>query len=137
VPAPSPSELRRKYLLDPEIAFLNHGSFGACPRPVFERYQSWQRELEREPVDFLALRLPDLLGDARTTLAAYLRCAPTGLALAPDAMVGQMPLSDFRTRTTASPSGSSHAITSRSRSRTNCFASPSRATRRARRSTAS
>src|SRR5579859_5471990 len=38
--------LRAQFLLDPEVAFLNHGSFGACPRPVFERYQAWQRELE-------------------------------------------------------------------------------------------
>ncbi|HEY8706288.1 MAG TPA: hypothetical protein VIL98_16165 [Gaiellaceae bacterium] len=37
------------FLLDPDV---NHGSFGACPRPVFERYQAWQLELEREPVNF-------------------------------------------------------------------------------------
>jgi isopenicillin-N epimerase len=42
VAAPSPEELRREFLLDPEVAFLNHGSFGACPRLVFERYQAWQ-----------------------------------------------------------------------------------------------
>ena len=74
--APSPTELRREYLLDPEVAFLNHGSFGACPRPVFERYQAWQRELEHEPVDFLARRLPGLLDRARATLATYLGCRP-------------------------------------------------------------
>ncbi|HET8557265.1 MAG TPA: aminotransferase class V-fold PLP-dependent enzyme [Gaiellaceae bacterium] len=88
MPAPSPSELRREHLLDPEIAFLNHGSFGACPRPVFERYQARQRELEREPVDFLARRLPDLLNSARTALAGYLGCAPTDLAFVQNATTG-------------------------------------------------
>ena len=34
------------FLLDPEFVFLNHGSFGATPRPVFQAYQAWQAELE-------------------------------------------------------------------------------------------
>jgi isopenicillin-N epimerase len=88
VAAPSAANLRREFLLDPEVAFLNHGSFGACPRPVFERYQAWQLELEREPVDFLARRLPDLLDDARASLAGYLGCAPADLAFVPNATTG-------------------------------------------------
>ena len=60
------------FLLDPEVIFLNHGSFGACPKPVFEVYQNWQRELERQPVEFLGRRITELLADARTRLAAYL-----------------------------------------------------------------
>jgi len=64
--------LRTEFLLDPDIVFLNHGSFGACPRPVFERYQWWQRELERQPVEFLGRRLAELMAAARTSLANYL-----------------------------------------------------------------
>jgi isopenicillin-N epimerase len=86
--APAAADLRREFLLDPEIAFLNHGSFGACPHPVFERYQAWQRELERQPVEFLDRRLPGLLDDARSTLAAYLGCPPTELAFVPNATTG-------------------------------------------------
>ncbi|HZD87321.1 MAG TPA: aminotransferase class V-fold PLP-dependent enzyme [Gaiellaceae bacterium] len=82
---PDPAELRREFLLDPEVAFLNHGSFGACPRPVFERYQAWQRELEREPVDFIARRLPSLLDDARTALAGYVGASPGDLAFVTNA----------------------------------------------------
>jgi isopenicillin-N epimerase len=41
------------FLLDPTVVFLNHGSFGACPRPVFAAYQEWQRRLERQPVYFM------------------------------------------------------------------------------------
>ena len=84
----SPEELRREYLLDPEVAFLNHGSFGACPQPVFERYQAWQRELESEPIDFLDRRLPALLGAARAALADYVGCSAQDLAFVQNATTG-------------------------------------------------
>jgi isopenicillin-N epimerase len=86
--APTAAELRREFVLDPETAFLNHGSFGACPRPVFERFQAWQRELEREPVDFFARHLPELLAAARTTLADYLGCTAADLAFVQNATTG-------------------------------------------------
>jgi isopenicillin-N epimerase len=88
VPAPSPTDLRRDFLLDPAVAFLNHGSFGACPRPVFESYQAHQRDLEWEPIDFLDRRLPDLLAAARTELARYLNAPPADLAFVTNATVG-------------------------------------------------
>jgi isopenicillin-N epimerase len=50
------TNLAQHFLLDPEVHFLNHGSFGACPRPVFEDYQRWQLQLERQPVAFLDSR---------------------------------------------------------------------------------
>ncbi len=86
--APIPEELRREFLLDPAVAYLNHGSFGACPRPVFERYQAWQRELESEPVDFLDRRLADLLDAARAALADYVGCPAHNLAFVQNATTG-------------------------------------------------
>ena len=67
--------LKSRFLLDPDVIFLNHGSFGACPKPVFEAYQKWQRELERQPVEFLNRRAIGLLAEARARLAAYLGVA--------------------------------------------------------------
>ncbi len=67
--------LREQFLLAPEVTFLNHGSFGACPRPVFDRYQAWQLELERQPVEFLGRRANRLLAEARASLAEYLGAA--------------------------------------------------------------
>jgi len=82
------NDLRDDFLLDPDVAFLNHGSFGACPRPVFESYQAHQRDLEWEPIDFLDRRLPDLLATARTELARYLNAPPDDLAFVPNATTG-------------------------------------------------
>jgi isopenicillin-N epimerase len=53
------------------VVYLNHGSFGACPRPVFEAYQTWQLELERQPVDFFQRRRRALLRQAREALGEY------------------------------------------------------------------
>ena len=66
------TELRDLFLLDPDVIFLNHGSFGATPRPVFEAYQAWQRKLEHQPVEFLGRQVIDLMAEARTHLAEYL-----------------------------------------------------------------
>lgn len=64
--------LKADFLLDPDVVYLNHGSYGACPRPVFERYQAWQSELERNPVRFLGTRIKDLLAESRAALGRYL-----------------------------------------------------------------
>lgn len=86
--APAPEELRQDFLLDPGVAFLNHGSLGACPRPVFQSYQAHQRDLEREPIDFLDRRLPALLAAARGELARYLHAPPSDLAFVTNATTG-------------------------------------------------
>lgn len=67
-----PGNLRDQFLLDRDWRFLNHGSFGACPRPVFTEYQRLQRALEAQPVHFMTYRLPVLLQEARERLAAFL-----------------------------------------------------------------
>lgn len=72
------------FLLDPDVIFLNHGSFGACPKQVFNEYQRWQRELERQPVRFLQRELPGLLADARRQVAEYLGASPTELVFVPN-----------------------------------------------------
>jgi len=64
--------LKKHFLLDPSVTFLNHGSFGATPKPVFKEYQRWQRELEDQPVEFLGRRAPELLAESRTALGEYL-----------------------------------------------------------------
>ena len=63
--------MRAGFLLDPEVAYFNHGGFGACPIEVFDEYQRWQRELERQPTDFLVRRFSEELWGARSALAGF------------------------------------------------------------------
>lgn len=64
--------IKEYFLLDPTIVFLNHGSYGATPKPVFEAYQKWQLRLEREPVLFLGRELAGFLLESRVALGQYL-----------------------------------------------------------------
>jgi isopenicillin-N epimerase len=80
--------LRELFLLRPDVVFLNHGSFGACPRPVFDVYQAWQLELERQPVEFLGRRFVELMRTARQALAAYVGADADDLVYVPNATTG-------------------------------------------------
>jgi isopenicillin-N epimerase len=80
--------MREHFLLDPGLVFLNHGSFGACPREVFQAFQHWQLELERNPVDFLGRRSGLLLTQARARLAAYVGARGADLVFVPNATTG-------------------------------------------------
>lgn len=80
--------LREQFLLRPNVIFLNHGSFGACARPVFEVYQRWQREMEGQPVEFLLRRFKDLMRGARQALAAFIGAAADDLVFVPNATTG-------------------------------------------------
>ncbi len=85
---PDAADLRKLFLLDPDVAFFNHGSFGACPRPVFEAYQRWQRELERQPVGFMFNRSPQLLNETRGHLARWLKTSGGNLVFTTNATTG-------------------------------------------------
>jgi isopenicillin-N epimerase len=81
------SNLRDLFLLDPDVVFLNHGSFGACPKPVFETYQAWQRELERQPVRYFQ-RSEGYLQEARQHLGRYLNTDGDNLIYVTNATFG-------------------------------------------------
>ncbi len=83
-----PSSLHDQFLLRPDVIFLNHGSFGACPRPVFEEYQRWQLELERQPVEFIGRRFDDLMRAARTALGDFVGADADDVVYVPNATVG-------------------------------------------------
>ena len=90
--------MRDGFLLDPQVTHLNHGSFGACPVPVFEEYQALQRELESGPTDFFTRQAarwfwggeerPGRLAEARAKLAAFVGACAEDLVFVPNATSG-------------------------------------------------
>lgn len=82
------SRFAHLWALDPDVAYLNHGSFGACPRSVLRHQAALRMRLEREPADFLVRELPARLGAAREELARFVNADPAGLAFVPNATSG-------------------------------------------------
>ena len=69
----SSQALKEQFQLDPEYKYLNHGSFGACPLPIFKEREKWQKELEYQPVTFITKAF-DLLQSSRQALSEYIHC---------------------------------------------------------------
>jgi isopenicillin-N epimerase len=74
--------------LDPDVVFLNHGSFGACPREVLRRQQTLRDRMEAGPVRFLSRELDDLLDGARGSLARFVGADPDDLGFVTNATTG-------------------------------------------------
>jgi isopenicillin-N epimerase len=68
------NDIKHQFLLNPEVTFLNHGSYGACPKPIFDDYQKWQRALEFEPIQFISKKREEALLVSKKVLAKYIGC---------------------------------------------------------------
>jgi isopenicillin-N epimerase len=68
------------WALDPSMLHLNHGSFGAVPRPVLEEQRLWRGRMEGNPVKFFRRELQGALDEARLALCAFLGADPDGAA---------------------------------------------------------
>ena len=80
--------MKERWLLDPAVTFLNHGSFGARLREVNERQDELRMRMEREPVRFLVREIEPLLDDARRSVAAFVGADAAGLVFVPNATAG-------------------------------------------------
>ena len=73
--------MKNLFLLDPNITYLNHGSYGSCPSSVFNDYQKLQKRLEQQPVQFMTKYLWKYLKESRDTLGTFLNCDGDDLLL--------------------------------------------------------
>lgn len=84
---PSPGPLAERFVLDPAVCFLNHGSFGACPREVLAAQQRLRDRMEAEPIKFFVEDYERLVDEARRALAGFVKCDWRDLAPIPNATV--------------------------------------------------
>ena len=77
-------DYKKLFLLNSDEIYLNHGSFGACPRDIMDRYFNIQLELEKQPIDFLDNNIKDSLKNARITLSDYIDCNNEDLVFFPN-----------------------------------------------------
>jgi isopenicillin-N epimerase len=82
------SEHAHHWGLDPNIAFLNHGSYGATPRAVMAKQAEYRERMERQPVQFLGREARPALDAARGEVAAFLNCEPRDLVFVQNATMG-------------------------------------------------
>jgi isopenicillin-N epimerase len=83
-----PAAEPQHWLLDPEVIFLNHGAFGACPKRVLERQAEWRARIERQPLQFVGRDLEGHLDSARETVAAFVGARAEDLVFVPNATSG-------------------------------------------------
>ena len=76
--------LKTLFQLDHDITFLNHGSYGSCPIPVFEDYQKWQVMIEQHPVKFMQDDIYQYLDESRSSLGNYINCNKNDLIYVPN-----------------------------------------------------
>jgi isopenicillin-N epimerase len=67
-PAPLRPELRQRWMLKPDLCFLNHGSFGAIPRAVFDAQTRWRERIEADPIEMIGRRRGDMLEEAKVPI---------------------------------------------------------------------
>jgi len=75
---------RADFVLDPELVFLNHGSFGATPRTVLDARLRLEHEMERNPVEWLGRRADELMAQARSVAASFVGAEPDDLVFFPN-----------------------------------------------------
>ena len=84
-PEPLIEDPGRLWLLDPELDFLNHGSFGAVPREVLAVQTAWREAIERDPIEMMGRRIFELLEPSRWAAGELLSCEPDAVGFSPNA----------------------------------------------------
>ena len=85
---PSRSELSKHWILDPNITFLNHGSFGACPKLILDEQTKLRTSLESDPVTFMESTVRELWAESLVRLSKFINADSEGMTFVTNATSG-------------------------------------------------
>ena len=85
---PLPSQFARLWTIDPQVVYLNHGSFGACPKVILEKHQEYGQMLEKEPVRFMMKNLEVLMDNSRKKVASFIHANQEDIVFVQNATTG-------------------------------------------------
>ena len=85
---PSRSELSKYWILDPNITFLNHGSFGACPKLILDEQTKLRTSLESDPVTFMESTARELWAESLVRLSKFINADSEGMTFVTNATSG-------------------------------------------------
>lgn len=77
-----------EFFLDPQVTFLNHGSYGACTKTVLLEQRSYQNRMETQPVQFMVDFLPKALNVARSIAAKFVGTTEDNITFVKNATTG-------------------------------------------------
>ena len=85
---PSRNELSKHWILDSNITFLNHGSFGACPKLILDEQTKLRRSLESDPVTFMESTVRELWAESLVRLSKFINADSEGMTFVTNATSG-------------------------------------------------
>ncbi|MCX6306232.1 MAG: aminotransferase class V-fold PLP-dependent enzyme [Bacteroidetes bacterium] len=85
---PAYSEYGCLWPLDKDVVFLNHGSFGACPKRILDKQQAYRKQLEAQPVRFFIREMEEMFDRSRKDAARFVNAAPEDLVFVQNATTG-------------------------------------------------
>ena len=82
------AKCKKEFYLEEGFTFVNHGSFGCVPRPVFEARMKRIEELEQNPDTWFRYKYSPLMKEGLQVMSNFLNCSLDELVFVENATTG-------------------------------------------------
>ena len=82
------SEFSNLWNISPDIIYLNHGSFGACPKEILKFQKKIRKKLEKEAVSFFMRESAEMLLKSKKILSDFVNANNEDIVFVPNVTHG-------------------------------------------------